>query len=139
MRDVNLWSFTGNLTKDPTLNHLDDGTPVCHFRVAVGGRRPAEEPSYVDITAWRRDGERCSTYLKKGSRVFVAGPLQATVVTLQDGRTLMDLAVDARDIEFMGGPRPKAGPGDPASEAPLTKAAVPAPQVSVRVSSVARR
>ncbi len=130
MRDINLWSFTGNLTKDPTLNTLTDGTPVCHFRVAVGGRRPAAEPSYIEVTAWRRDGERCSTYLRKGSRVFVAGPLHATLVTLQDGRTLLDLAVEARDIEFLGGPRPKTSSAEPAGEASSDATASPSPAAS---------
>ena len=113
MRDVNFWTFTGNLTKDPALNHLDDGTPVCHLRVAVSSRLTGAEPSYVDVSAWRRDAERCATYLRKGNRVLVAGPLQASLATLKDGRVVLDLAVDARDVEFMGGPRqglsPKAG------------------------------
>ncbi len=132
MRDINLWSFTGNLTKDPTLNALTDGTPVCHFRVAIGGRRPVGEPSYVEVTAWRRDGERCHTYLRKGSRVFVAGPLQAALVTLPDGRTLLDLAVEARDIEFLGGPRPKPSPAEPAGEASSADAASPSPMATTR-------
>lgn len=137
MRDVNLWSFTGNLTKDPTLNTLTDGTPVCHFRVAVGGRRPAMEPSYVEVTAWRRDGERCSTYLRKGSRVFVAGPLHAALVTLPDGRTLLDLAVEARDIDFLGGPRPKKDPAESTGAASSVESASRAPTTSAPRAAIA--
>ena len=118
MRDVNLWTMPGNLTKDPTLNHLDDGTPVCHFRVAVSARRNEAEPAFVDVTAWRRDAEHCSAFLKKGSRVFVAGHLEASIATLSDGRTFLDLAVDARMIQFMGGPKIKGEPATPAAEAP---------------------
>lgn len=108
MRDLNLWTIVGNLTKDPALTHLDDGTAVCHFRIGVHDRREAATTTFVDVTAWRRDAEHCATYLKKGSRIGVAGPLQATLVLLKDGRPLLDLAVDAKYLEFMGGPRPKA-------------------------------
>ena len=107
MRDLNLWTIAGNLTKEPALNHLEDGTAVCHLRVAVTSRREAAGPAYVDVTAWRRDAEHCAKYLRKGSRVCVAGPLHATVVTLKDGRPILDLAVDAKYLEFMGGPRPE--------------------------------
>lgn len=107
MRDMNLWTILGNLTKDPQLNHLQDGTPVCHLRLAVSSRRDPESPAYVDVTAWRRDAEHCAAYLTKGSRICVAGPLHATLLTLKDGRPIMDLSVDAKFIEFMGSPRPK--------------------------------
>lgn len=123
MRDLNLWTIIGNLTKDPALNHLDDGTAVCHFRIGVHARRDEATTTFVDVTAWRRDGEHCAAYLRKGSRVCVAGPLRATLVTLKDGCPILDLAVDAKYLEFMGGgPRPQ-----PSAEAAPIASASPAP------------
>ncbi|MBI4227872.1 MAG: single-stranded DNA-binding protein [Candidatus Omnitrophica bacterium] len=123
MRDMNLWTIIGNLTKDPLLNHLDDGTPVCHLRMAVSPRRETAGPAYVDVTAWRRDAEHCATYLRKGSRLCVAGPLHATLVTLKDGRPILDLAVDAKYLEFMGGPglSPKAPEDPPVAQQPTPR------------------
>lgn len=109
MRDMNLWTIMGNLTKDPLLNHLDDGTAVCHLRLAVSSRRESVGPAFVDVTAWRREAEHCAKYLRKGSRICVAGPLHAAVVILPDGRPILDLAVDAKYLEFMGG-GPRATP-----------------------------
>ncbi len=117
MRDLNLWTIIGNLTKDPALTHLDDGTAVCHFRIGVHARRGEASTTFVDVTTWRRDAEHCAKYLKKGSRVCVAGPLQATLVLLKDGRPILDLAVDAKYLEFMGGPRPQPSAPRVAGEA----------------------
>lgn len=108
MRDLNLWSFSGTLTKDPAFNHLDDGTPVCHVRLAVHTRREESDAMFVDVTAWRRDAENCAKYLHKGRRAFVSGPLVAMLVTLKDGRPILDLAVDAKAIEFLSGERTPA-------------------------------
>ena len=129
MRDLPFWKVTGNLPKDPALNQQSDGLAVCHFRLAVSARRDDSEPSYVDVTVWRREAENCATYLRKGSRVFVGGPLQATLATLKDGRTVLDLAVDARCVEFLGGPMPKKD--EPSSE--------PEPVTKSRLAVAARR
>lgn len=143
MRDMNLWTIMGNLTKAPQLNHLTDGTAVCHFRLAVSSRKHPEAPAFVDVTAWRRDAEHCAAYLKKGSRVCVAGPLRAALVMLEDGRPILDLAVDAKYLEFMGGPRPKDAE-QPADQELSPKGAVPGgaagaetPEATVPVASAA--
>jgi single-strand DNA-binding protein len=71
--------LVGNLTRDPEIRYVgNSGSAVTKFRIAVNpNKRDAkpEDTMYIDIVAWERLAETCSTYLKKGSPVLVEGRL----------------------------------------------------------------
>lgn len=89
--DVNAVTITGNLTRDPELRHTKSGTAVCDLRVAVNGRRKAQndewvnKPNYFDVTVWGAYGAAIAGNLSKGRGVAVEGRLDWQEWEAKDG------------------------------------------------------
>jgi single-strand DNA-binding protein len=73
-------TIEGNLTSDPELRYLADGTPVCRLRVAVNTRRKDSdgqyadtEPEFYDVTVWGSAAPNAAESLDKGTAVVAAG------------------------------------------------------------------
>ena len=106
----------GNLTKDPELRHLPNGTPKAELRLATsrtyttnGERR--EDTCYVDVVAWSRTAENVHQYLKKGSKIFVEGRLDYQEWEGQDGSKRSKHQVVADRVQFLDS-KPGAGGSD---------------------------
>jgi single-strand DNA-binding protein len=104
---MNKIMLIGNLGRDPEMNYTPDGTAVARFSLAVNritksatGERQ-EETEWFNITAWRQLAERCSTYLKKGQKVFIEGRLATRKYTDKNGAERMSVDVIASDMEFL--------------------------------------
>ena len=121
MPDGSYLTVVGNLTRDPELRFLNDGTPVAHFSVAVNRRGFEGRPdvtSYFDVVAWREMGEHCAETLVRGSRVLVYGRIEQRTWSKDDGGKGMRWEVTADacgpDLRFQSlqlpqrPPRPKA-------------------------------
>ncbi|HSV67838.1 MAG TPA: single-stranded DNA-binding protein [Mycobacteriales bacterium] len=74
-------TIEGNLTADPELRYLADGTPVCRLRVAVNTRRKTStggytdtEAEFYDVTVWGQAAPNAAETLSKGAAVVAAGP-----------------------------------------------------------------
>jgi single-strand DNA-binding protein len=121
MANLNSVMLIGRLTRDPELRAIPNGAAVCVFRLATNEewKRPNGEPGkrtcFVDVEAWRRLGEICAEYLKRGREVFVAGKLRFDSWEAKDGTRRSKLKVEARTIQFLGGRRKT---DDGAAEAP---------------------
>lgn len=78
MASVNKCQFLGNLTRDPELKHLQSGTAVCEFGIAVnkklGGGKP-DRVLFLDVTLFDKKAEVAAEYLRKGSQVYLDGEL----------------------------------------------------------------
>ena len=82
MAQLNKVFLMGNLTRDPELRRLANGTAVTDLGLALnrsytgkdGEKR--EEVVYIDVTVWDRQAETCCQYLKKGRAVHVEGFLK---------------------------------------------------------------
>lgn len=78
MASVNKCMFLGNLTRDPELKHLQSGTAVCEFGIAVnkklGGGKP-DRVLFLDVTLFDKKAEVAAEYLRKGSQCFLEGEL----------------------------------------------------------------
>jgi single-strand DNA-binding protein len=95
--------LVGNLTRDPELSTIPNGTPVCKFAIAVNRRRSkegAEEVDFFNIVVWRQVGENCAKYLKKGSKVAICGSIQTRNYE-QDGVKKFFTEIIADDVEFL--------------------------------------
>lgn len=95
----------GNLTRDPEVVTLGDGTVKCAFTVAVqrryastGGERIAD---FISVVAWRQLGELCAKYLAKGRKVGVEGSIQTRSYDAQDGSRRYVTEVIAESVEFL--------------------------------------
>ncbi len=80
-RSWNKVELIGNLTRDPEMRYTPSGAAVVTFSVATNrsyvtdGERK-EEVDFHRCVAWNKLAEICNQFLKKGTKVFVAGRLQ---------------------------------------------------------------
>jgi len=130
----------GNLGNDPEMRYSAGGAAFLRFNVASNFRVRSPEGEWQDKTEWVRVtvfGQRAETltnYLKKGSRVYVEGRLEARPWTDQQGQVRAGLEVVATDVEFMssraddearGGGGGGYGGGDMGSSAPPRERSAP--------------
>jgi single-strand DNA-binding protein len=114
MASLNKVILIGNLTKDPELKYIPDGTPVCSFSLAVNRYYTAksgekkESTLFIDVTVWRKMAETCAEYLAKGRSVFVEGRLEMDTWEGKDGQKRSRMKVIAQNVQFMGGGGGKA-------------------------------
>ena len=88
---LNRAQIIGNLTRDPEVRQIPGGTTVTTFTVATnlawtdssGSRQ--EKTEFHSIVAWRKLGEICGQYLKKGMKVFIEGRIQTRDWEGEDG------------------------------------------------------
>ena len=141
-------TIIGNLGNDPDMRYAASGSPMLRFNVASNYRTRTPEGEYQDKTEWVRvtvTGNRAETlsqYLKKGSRVYVEGRLEARPWTDQQGQIRAGLEVLANEVQFMssraddearasgtgggdfgGGsaPRERSAPSSPPRQAPQSR------------------
>jgi single-strand DNA-binding protein len=111
MANFNKVFFMGNLTRDPELRYLPNGTAVTTFTVAsnrvytlqTGEKK--QEVTFMRIVVWGRRAETCGEYLNKGSSVFVEGRLQNRSWEGQDGQKKSTTEVIADNVQFLGRPK----------------------------------
>jgi single-strand DNA-binding protein len=101
----NLTVLSGNLTRDPEVRYLKDGTATCTFSVAVDRRWQdrasgewAEATSFFDVACWRDLAEHVALSVVRGSRVVVAGRLEQRSWTGEDGRVRSRVELVADDV-----------------------------------------
>jgi len=105
----------GNLTRDPELSTIPNGTSVCKFGIAVNRRFAnadgQRDVDFFNIVAWRALGENCGKFLKKGSKVGVAGQIQTRTYHAQDGSKRYVTEIIADEVEFLT-PKTSGGSND---------------------------
>jgi single stranded DNA-binding protein len=100
-------TLIGNLGSDPDMRYSANGSPLLRFNVASNFRTRTPDGEYQDKTEWVRvtvtgnRAESLSPYLKKGSRVYVEGRLEARPWTDQQGQIRAGLGVLANEVQFM--------------------------------------
>jgi single-strand DNA-binding protein len=82
--NINSVVLAGNLTHDPVLRELPDGSKVCDLRLAVNEGRD-RAPLYIDVSVFGASGEAAARYLAKGREVGVTGRLAFREWTSADG------------------------------------------------------
>ena len=97
--------LSGNLTRDPEIRYLKDGTATCTFGLAVDRRWQeretgawADATSFFDVACWRDLAEHVALSLAKGSRVMVTGRLEQRSWTGEDGRVRSRVELVADDV-----------------------------------------
>ena len=72
--NVNSVTLVGQLTVDPVLRSMPNGTTVCDLRLAVNDQRD-QPPTYIDVATFGKGADACAEYLSKGRQVAVTGRL----------------------------------------------------------------
>jgi len=111
MANFNKVFMMGNLTRDPELRYLPNGTAVTTFTVAsnrtykLPSGEKKEEATFMRVVVWGRRAETCGEYLGKGSSVFVEGRLQSRTWQAQDGQKRNTVEIVADNVQFLGRPK----------------------------------
>lgn len=102
--NINSYTCTGRLTKDPELRALSSGTSVCDLRLAVDQLGRNREVGYINVSVFGAGGEAAAKILKQGWLVAVDGRLQYGEWEAQDGSKRHDYSV-VGNVEFLAAPR----------------------------------
>ncbi len=119
MAGVNKVFLLGNLTRDPELKYIANGSAVASFGIAVNrkfkqGEEWKEDVCFVDITVWGKQAENCAEYLHKGSSAFIEGRLNFRSWESEQGQKRSKMDVVANNVQFLSRPSKSDGPaGNP--------------------------
>ncbi len=124
-RGLNRIELIGNVGRDPEMRYTPAGAPVTQFSLAVNSLRrnqqsgqTTEETDWFTIVCWNRLAEFADQYIRKGTKVYVAGRLRVRRYTASDGSERTAVEVIARDVLLLSprpaeaSPAPAVTPGD---------------------------
>ena len=92
--------IVGRLTAKPELRTTSSGVPYSRFSIACDrpfqGQDKERVTDFINVVAWRQQANFITSYLDKGSQVYVEGRLQSSSYTDKDGnkRTSMEVMSD---------------------------------------------
>jgi single-strand DNA-binding protein len=114
---LNRVELIGHLGADPEARCTPTGTTVTNFRVATNhvyktsDGEERTETEWTQVVAWRGLAEACSSYLHKGSRVYVDGRLKTRSWQDESGQTHYRTEVQADTVIFLDGRQASAEAG----------------------------
>lgn len=129
MRSLNRVTLIGNLAADPEMRETATGKKVANFALATNRQWKSDDGKTVSATdfhkvvAWRRLGEICGEYLKKGAGIYLEGSIKNRSYENKDGEKKYLTEIVARNIKFLnlkkdkdGNPKASIDPVDPDSD-----------------------
>lgn len=111
MASYNKVILVGNVTRDPELRTIGQGTSVTELGLAVNrswydkqSRERKEETTFVDVTLWGRQAEVACEFLAKGRSVMIEGRLQMdSWEDKSTGQKRSKLKVTGESMQLLGG------------------------------------
>ena len=85
----------GNLGKDPELKEIG-GMQAASFTLAA--RTGKDETTWMNCTVWEKRAQVAMKYLRKGSKITIAGNAKLNSYTNQDGEQKQSLNVSVTDF-----------------------------------------
>ena len=119
---VNKAILIGNVGADPEVRSLESGVKVCRIRVATTERVRKDDgwgdhTEWHNVVLWRGLADVADKYVRKGSRIYVEGPLRSNEWTDKDGNRRVTVEIIASDMKLLdrraegdSAPRPAAAP-----------------------------
>lgn len=104
---LNKVMLIGRLGRDPELKYTQAGTPLTNLNVATDESWTDKNGNKNERTEWHRVvvydrmAENCSTYLSKGSLVYVEGSLTTRKWQDQQGNDRTTTEVRAQRVQFL--------------------------------------
>lgn len=100
----------GNLTRDPELKYLANGTAVANYSLAVTNpfrKNDEGKPTadFINIVSFNKQAESLANYMRKGCKVAVEGRLQIRSWEDDNGNKRYATEVIANSIEFLTFPK----------------------------------
>jgi single-strand DNA-binding protein len=108
MAGINKVILIGRLGRDPEIRYTPGGAAVANFTMATSEEwrdketgEKQERTEWHRIVAWRRLGEICGEYLKKGSQVYIEGRLQTRDWEDRDGNRRYTTEIIAQNMQML--------------------------------------
>jgi single-strand DNA-binding protein len=106
--DLNKVMIIGRLTRDPETRTTPQGVTVANFGVATNrvwkdqSGNQQDRTEFHNVVAWRRLGEICAQYLRKGRQVYIEGHLQTRNWEDQSGKKQYRTEIVADNMIMLG-------------------------------------
>jgi len=108
MAGINKVILVGRLGRDPEVKYTPSGVTVANFSIATseewkdkGTGEKQERTEWHRIVAWRRLGEICGEYLRKGKQVYIEGKLQTRSWDDRDGNKRYTTEIVASNMQML--------------------------------------
>ena len=115
----------GRVTQDPEVRTTPTGASVANFSIATNltwvdkqGQKQ-DKAEFHNIVAWRKLGEICGQYLRKGSKIYLEGRLETRSWEDQSGVRKYRTEVIADNMIMLDRKGDTHGGGNTSYEAPL--------------------
>ena len=106
-RGVNKVILIGHLGREPEVRYTSSGQAVANFTIATNETwknkdgNQEEQTEWHRIVAWRRLGEICGEYLRKGSQIYIEGKLQTRDWEDRDGNKRYTTEIVAQNMQML--------------------------------------
>ena len=136
----------GNVTRDPEMRTTPQGVVVTTFGVATNMRwtdasgQKQDKAEFHNVVAWRKLGETCAQYLRRGSKVYVEGRLQTREWDAQDGTRRQRTEIITESMIMLDRPGAVQPTGNfskptPSADVPTITTDVPTSQTPVEIDA----
>jgi len=117
MSSLNKAMIIGRLGQDPDVRYTQSNTAVANLSVATSERYKDKQGEWKErtewhrVVAWGRLAEICQEYLKKGSQVYIEGPIQTRKWEDKEGQTRYSTEIKALTMTMLDS-KGESGGGD---------------------------
>ncbi len=107
MSSLNKAMIIGRLGRDPEVRYTQSNTAVATLSVATSERYKDKQGEWKEntewhrVVAWGRLAEICQEYLKKGSQVYIEGPIQTRQWEDKEGQTRYTTEIKALTMTML--------------------------------------
>jgi len=107
MSSLNKAMLIGNLGQDPEVRYTQNNTAVATLSIATSERyrdsngETQERTEWHRVVAWGKTAEICQSYLKKGSKVYIEGPIQTRSWEDKDGQKRYTTEIKALNLVML--------------------------------------
>ena len=106
MKDINYFTFTGHLVRNPELRFTLAGKAVATFQVsnrqAIENQATEKEITQIfQVVAWDELGKRCAEELTKGDQIWIVGTIQVSEENKRRGLLDHIFQVIASDFQML--------------------------------------
>lgn len=126
MSSLNKAMLIGRLGQDPEVRYTQSNTAVANFSLATNERYKDRNGEYQErtewhrVVAWGRTAEICQEYLKKGSLVYIEGPIQTREWEDKDGQKKYTTEVKALTMQMLDSRGDQSAPSGGQDKPPAT-------------------
>lgn len=116
MSTLNKATIIGRLGQDPEVRTTQGGTKVATLSIATSEKwkgkdgQTQERTEWHRVVAWGRTAEVARDYLKKGSQVYIEGPIQTREWEDKDGQKRYTTEIKALQLTMLGSGGRKSEP-----------------------------